>query len=733
MSFHSTSHNREHTDAKPPSSPGKSQPKRDDDQRILDRDKHNLNYSQGSLYNPASIGTVAAPRFDHDFSQVKLHADGAQQTLPSRRAPLTIQRFPKNEDEVFGTNEPTVKQAEPVSGAAPTPTEAEPTAEEPAPEETIAPRLIVEDSTEALAPGQMRKTEFLAQLQTEVTQAAEAALAGTGRTTAECPYLEYWFGYYSRQDSLHIERAIRKYAPETASVTTARGYIPIIAERVRQAVKTWARAGEITGVPEGVPISVPGDVPTESGEGAANSTSPVMFKSREGGARAADDPQAIQRELGDGQPLESGVRSRMESAFGMSFAHVRRHTDITAAGLSDRLNARAFTVGKHVAFGSGEYQPGTIVGDALIAHEMAHIVQQRGGGASVAPMQTGGANYNMLENDADLSAIGVVAYLWAKTKGTLIDLTKKAVPRFTSGLRLQACKSERQKEIERLAKLQYGLLEKKRKEKEEKERKKAVEAQKKAGIKNPIPPKIEVKIEEVLEEEVKKRARPKGPTAAWTSLSKHDQDQWEKRAKAAWKKIVASVKGTELEQVVKGKSFKFAPKEVMEKGWYAMEEGGTLKVGMAWVKSVEANPRNEWDNLAHELGGHYEYGRTYASEIMIEFLELMPKAEREKWKKSKKNQEFYEAFQYAETEIFASLRQLKYREPLSGPKPKAGGIHPYRNIPDFLLKMKDAFHPEVAKAVLKELKRRIDKSPKILARDKKYYVDQVKKIFKYTL
>ena len=49
----------------------------------------------------------------------------------------------------------------------------------------------------------MRRSEFLAQLRTVVTHAADAALASTGRTTAQCPYLEYWFSYYSRQDSQH--------------------------------------------------------------------------------------------------------------------------------------------------------------------------------------------------------------------------------------------------------------------------------------------------------------------------------------------------------------------------------------------------------------------------------------------------------------------------------------------------------------------------------------------------
>src|SRR5687768_17311281 len=75
-------------------------------------------------------------------------------------------------------------------------------------------------------------------------------------------------------------------------------------------------------------------------------------------------PRAVQTDLGPGDPLAGNVRGSMESAFGESFAHVRAHTDGKAASLSAGLDARAFAVGEHVAFGAGEYRPGTPVGDA---------------------------------------------------------------------------------------------------------------------------------------------------------------------------------------------------------------------------------------------------------------------------------------------------------------------------------------------------------------------------------
>jgi hypothetical protein len=84
---------------------------------------------------------------------------------------------------------------------------------------------------------------------------------------------------------------------------------------------------------------------------------------------------------------------------------VRVHTDERAAGVAESLGARALTVGSDVAFARGEYWPGTVTGDALIAHELAHTVQQQ------AP-ETQGAPEQGLEAEADESAAEAVAELW---------------------------------------------------------------------------------------------------------------------------------------------------------------------------------------------------------------------------------------------------------------------------------------------------------------------------------
>jgi hypothetical protein len=79
-----------------------------------------------------------------------------------------------------------------------------------------------------------------------------------------------------------------------------------------------------------------------------------------------------------GQPLLPSTRAFMEARLGQSFEDVRIHADDQAAAASQAVHARAFTIGRHIGFGRGEYLPSTDAGRRLIAHELTHVVQQRG-------------------------------------------------------------------------------------------------------------------------------------------------------------------------------------------------------------------------------------------------------------------------------------------------------------------------------------------------------------------
>jgi Domain of unknown function (DUF4157) len=83
--------------------------------------------------------------------------------------------------------------------------------------------------------------------------------------------------------------------------------------------------------------------------------------------------------LSSGQPLDKATRNFFEPRFGHDFSGVRVHTDLRAAESARAVNALAYTVGHNVVFGDGGYAPSSSEGKRLIAHELAHVVQQSSG------------------------------------------------------------------------------------------------------------------------------------------------------------------------------------------------------------------------------------------------------------------------------------------------------------------------------------------------------------------
>lgn len=80
-----------------------------------------------------------------------------------------------------------------------------------------------------------------------------------------------------------------------------------------------------------------------------------------------------------GSSLEANTREFMESGFGYDFSNVKIHTNDVAAKSAQKVNAVAYTIGNDIIFGEGKYQPSTTEGRSLLAHELAHVVQQEGG------------------------------------------------------------------------------------------------------------------------------------------------------------------------------------------------------------------------------------------------------------------------------------------------------------------------------------------------------------------
>jgi len=98
-----------------------------------------------------------------------------------------------------------------------------------------------------------------------------------------------------------------------------------------------------------------------------------------------------------GQPLDPVTRMDIESRFGEDFSGVRVHTDGKAAESAQALNANAYTVNRDVVFDAGKYAPNTQIGKRLLAHELAHVVQQGRGGSNQSMLLVG----STLEQSAD--------------------------------------------------------------------------------------------------------------------------------------------------------------------------------------------------------------------------------------------------------------------------------------------------------------------------------------------
>jgi hypothetical protein len=113
-----------------------------------------------------------------------------------------------------------------------------------------------------------------------------------------------------------------------------------------------------------------------------------------------------------GKALDPATRALMESSFGTDFAGVRLHTDALAAESAAKISAHAYTSGKDIVFAQGSYDPGTPAGQRLIAHELAHVVQQ--GSGQVAGTLTADGSLSIsnpedtFEQEADARAENVV-------------------------------------------------------------------------------------------------------------------------------------------------------------------------------------------------------------------------------------------------------------------------------------------------------------------------------------
>lgn len=379
-------------------------------------------------------------------------------------APLSIQRKCKEcEEEEKTTGSGSIQRAAKPGAPSPPSDEPMPAADAAdkgargASAKVSTSALIAGDHDRSVAPEQMHKSEFLARVRAGMAGLDPGGAVGGGQAAR-------WLDYFEASDAATLEDAIHRFVPEASRARTAHDYLRMLTAKARNeaggAMGGAAVGGKSSGKPSATGLGTPGGAMpglslkqgggAASGGGAAGGGASAAgsagaahagggpIGSHGGSGHAGASPAAVSRQLGPGTPLHSSVRASMEAAFGLSFARVRLHTDRRAAELSDSLHARAFTVGDHVAFAPGQYRPDSAVGQALIAHELAHVVQQSGAARDTS-VQPGSQTEAALEREADATAVQAVLASQQGTRRGLADVKTQAVPRLRTSLRLSRC------------------------------------------------------------------------------------------------------------------------------------------------------------------------------------------------------------------------------------------------------------------------------------------------------
>ena len=122
------------------------------------------------------------------------------------------------------------------------------------------------------------------------------------------------------------------------------------------------------------------DVPSQVGNRSFTSmVQRAMGKTQGAGPLDPQIRKEIDQEKGGGRPLDNGTLQDMETQFGTDLSQVRIHTGSKADQLSRAVQAEAFATGSDIFFKDGKYSPESTDGRRLLAHELTHVVQQRGG------------------------------------------------------------------------------------------------------------------------------------------------------------------------------------------------------------------------------------------------------------------------------------------------------------------------------------------------------------------
>ncbi|WP_247729528.1 DUF4157 domain-containing protein [Halovivax limisalsi] len=182
------------------------------------------------------------------------------------------------------------------------------------------------------------------------------------------------------------------------------GYADEVDASLQRLAKTHGSAQVHSWIDEGVPVETmgttrsmeafrerqaerPPEVPTDieqQNEASLHRSKKAQYDT--GAAGDAGVPSSVRDVVSSpGTGLDGDVKAGLEDRLGQSLDHVQVHTGPKAQEACQEVNARAFAVGNHIAFGPGEYDPGSPEGQHLIAHEVVHTLQQPDAAISMMP------------------------------------------------------------------------------------------------------------------------------------------------------------------------------------------------------------------------------------------------------------------------------------------------------------------------------------------------------------
>jgi hypothetical protein len=254
---------------------------------------------------------------------------------------------------------------------------------------------------------------------------------------------------------------------------------------------------------------------------------------------------------------------------------------------------------------------------------------------------------------------------------------------------------------------------------------------------------------------VEKEGYGGAPATEWNKLNAAERKGWQDRFNAAVKTIKATAPD-DVKQIIKDAEaknggFDWAPEKTEKLGAFAYTSGDwKLHCGTKWVKAAEDNIAGVFGNINHEMGGHNYYGDENSWDIQNAALDKLGAKERGIAESGKNS--WSSAYSYMETEIFAELYEFTYAttgNPTDTPldvdakgkdltgerKRKTESGKPFRvnDVHDQLARMKVAFAPKVAEAIVRGLWRRVQIDPRILDKAKELFAIEVKKVLNVDL